>query len=178
MKPSRGKAKCDEFGRSVRQRAFDYFRQGLRPSQLPPMGVPKATIYRYFQHYKHREKEIQFRLLKQLLTSDSGFREEAAKLFDVQESVFLEALKGARSVEQVKRRLKLEETQELGKLIEEARRLDLKRLTEELRHCSSLEEREAKFREAAHVMGISEEQLIVALDQEIRRMRVRGKGPK
>jgi len=39
--------------------------------------------------------------------------------------------------------------------MEQARQLDFKRVIEELRQCSSLEERETKFREAANRMGVT-----------------------
>ena len=40
------------FVESVRSRAFKHFDAGLRPSQLPDLGVPRETLYRYFQAWK------------------------------------------------------------------------------------------------------------------------------
>jgi len=52
-------------GRSARQRAFLYFMQGLRPRELPPLGVAKATIYRHHQAFKHRGQDLEFRVTQQ-----------------------------------------------------------------------------------------------------------------
>ena len=61
-----------------------------------------------------------------------------------------------------------------GMRVEQARRLkELERLVEELRHCSSLEERGTKLRETANRMGGSEGELILALHDETRRERAR-----
>ena len=29
--------------------SFDYFQQGMRPSQLPDLGVKRVTLYRYYE---------------------------------------------------------------------------------------------------------------------------------
>jgi len=47
------------------------------------------------------------------------------------------------------------ESWQLEQFMEQARQLDFKRVIEELRQCSSLEERETKFREAANRMGVT-----------------------
>ena len=123
---------------------------------MPDLGVPKTTICRYFQSWKHHAREVQFRLLKRLLTSETASREKVARMLGVSEEALMEALKGFRSVAQLEKRLRLEDTKQLEHLAEQAGRLDLKRLIKELRSCQSLEEREAKFREAASRMGVSE----------------------
>jgi len=138
-KSKKGKAKLDKSGRSVRQRAFSYFHQGLRPSQLPDLGVPRTTIYRYFQSFKHRDKEVQFRPLKRLLTSETASREKVARQLGVSAEALMEALKGSRSVAQLEKRLRLEDTKQLEHLVEQAGRLDLERLIKGLRRCQSLE---------------------------------------
>jgi len=98
-----------------------------------------------------------------------------ARQLGVSEHALMEALKGSRSVAQLKKRLMLEEIQQLEQFMEQARRVDFKRVIEELRHCSSLEEREAKFREAINRMGVSEEELILTLKDEGKRLRARSK---
>jgi len=97
-KSHRGKAKTDEFGRSARQRAFRYFSQGLRPWQLPDLGVPMTTIHRYFESWKHQGEDFQFRLAKKLLTSETASREKVARQLGVSGQALMEALKGSRSV--------------------------------------------------------------------------------
>ena len=173
-KSLRGKAKRDESGFSVRQQAFCYFSQGLRPSQLPDLGVSKKTIYRYFQFWKHRGEELQFRLLKRRLKNETASREKMARLIGVSEQALMEALKGSRSVAQLKKKLMLEESRQLEQFMEHARRQDLKRDIEELRHCSSIEEREAKVHELANRMGVGEGELVLALKDEGKRLRAKG----
>jgi len=169
-KSQRGKAKTDESGFSVRQRAFRYFDQGLRPSKLPDLGVPMTTIYRYFESWKHRGEDFQFRLLKRLLKSETASREKIARLIGVSEQALMEALKDSRSMTQLKQKLMLEESRQLEQFMEQARQLDLERDIEELRHCSSIEERKAKFHEVVNRMGVGEEELILALKDEGKRL--------
>ena len=69
----------------------------------------------------------------------------------------------------------LEESHQLEQFMEQARRLDLERLVEELRNSSSIEEKKAKLREAANRMGISEEEFGLALHDETRKLRARSK---
>ena len=173
-KSQRGKAKTDESGFSVRQRAFRYFDQGLRPSKLPDLGVPTTTIYRYFESWKHRGEDFQFRLAKRLLKSETASREKVAKQLGVSGQALMEALKGSRSVTQVEKKLRLEESRQLEQFMEQTKQLDLKRVIKELRNSSSLEEREAKLREATNRMGVGEEALILALKDEGKRLRAKG----
>ncbi len=174
-KSHRGKAKTDEFGLSVRQRAFRYFDQGLRPSQLPDLGVPITTIYRYFEFWKHRDQELQFRILKRLLKNETASRENVAKQLGVSGQALMEALKGSRSMAQLKKKLMLDESHQLEQFMEQTKLLYLKRDIEELRHCSSLEEREAKLLEVANRMGIGEGELVLELKDEGKRLRSRSK---
>jgi biotin operon repressor len=87
------------------------------------LGVPRTTIYRYFQSFKHRDKEVQFRLLKRLLTSETASREKVAKQLGVSEQAFMEALKGSRSVAQVEKKLRLEESHQLEQFMEQTKLL-------------------------------------------------------
>jgi biotin operon repressor len=114
---------------------------------------------------------LQFRILKRLLKNQTASRENVARQLGVSEQALMEALKGSRSVAQLKKKLLLEESHQLEQLIEQTRLLYLKRDIEELRHCSSLEEREAKLREVANRMRVSEEELILELYDETRRLR-------
>jgi hypothetical protein len=99
------KPATDKDGLSVRKRAFDYFYQGLRPSELPDMGVPKTTIYRYHQSFKHQKRELRFRLLKQGLKDHPTWRKKIAARHGISEEELTEALKKSRSAAQLKRKL-------------------------------------------------------------------------
>ena len=90
-KSIRGKAIRDKSGLSARQRAFSYFYQGLRPSQLPDLGVPMATIYRYYQAWKHRHEDIEFRVLKKLFKEDAGLRSKLTKKLGISEQELADA---------------------------------------------------------------------------------------
>ena len=48
----------------------------------------------YFQSFKHRDRELQFRLLKRLLKSETASREKMARMLGVPEQALMEALKG------------------------------------------------------------------------------------
>lgn len=107
-KSLRGKAIRDKSGLSARQRAFSYFYQGLRPSQCPDLGVPMATIYRYYQAWKHRYEDIEFRVLRKVFKEDAGLRLMLTKKLGISEQDMAEALKGCRNPTQFRRRLGIE----------------------------------------------------------------------
>jgi AcrR family transcriptional regulator len=73
--------------------------------QLPYLGVPKTTLYRYFPSFKNKKKELRFRALKQALKNDQSWRKKIAARVGVSEEELAEALKKSRSAAQVKKKL-------------------------------------------------------------------------
>ena len=105
------------------------------------------------------------------MTTDASHRQEAARLLGVSEDQLLEALKGSRSAAQVKKKLGIEQTQQLQRLVEETGELELAKVIGELRRCGDLVEWKAKLEEAAKRMGIGEGELVLALVERKRRLR-------
>lgn len=168
QKSRRGKAILTD-GRSARQRAFLYFMEGLRPSQLPPLGVPKSTIYRYHQAFKHRWQDLQFRLTRRKLMADQGLRKNFAELFGVSEEALTEALKGCRSKAQLCKRLRLDDAKQIDEMTERVEEIDHARLVNRLRECKTLQEREVVLREEARKWNVSEGQFLFMLRDRIKR---------
>ena len=166
-KSSRGKAKRDQYGWSARQRAFYHFDKGLRPSQLPDLGVAKKTIYRYYQSWKGRYKESSWRILRKVLM-DPEHGQEASNLLGISHEQLVEALKRSRSAAQFRKRVGLDEAVLLQKLCEEARQQDLDRLIHRLGRCQDFEEWRVKLEQEAKRLGMSWGELIVALRDRAR----------
>jgi hypothetical protein len=165
-KSSRGKAKRDKYGRSVRQRAFDYFSQGLRPSELPDMGVPMTTIYRYHQSWKHRRKDLAWSVSKKALMGDPELTRELADHLGVSQDEFVEALKRSRNPAQFRKKLRTEDTKELERIIEESRKLHLERLVHELSRCAGMAGKRAILERAAGRMGTTVGEVMLMLQEE------------
>ena len=71
FKPA-SRVRRDSEGRSARERSFEWFDEGCRPSQLPDLGVKPRTLYRYFQSWKHLERDLDLRLRTRLLRHVPG----------------------------------------------------------------------------------------------------------
>jgi len=62
----------DEYGRSLRQRAFEYFDKGKRPVEVSRMlNMKRETALRYFEDWKKQPKKLQARydLLRSIFRS-------------------------------------------------------------------------------------------------------------
>ena len=82
VRPSRRKRRYpirrDAEGRSARARAFEFFEQGLRPSELPDLGVTQPTLYRYFESWKHRDREALDRIANRILRQTPDLQQKVA----------------------------------------------------------------------------------------------------
>lgn len=180
-RPLRGKAILDGYGRSVRERAFDHFNEGLRPAQLPDLGVPKRTLYRYFQSWKRGGKRGPWRVLKQLLMRDLEARQVLAGHFGVSDDEVLQAVRRARNRTQLKKLLRVDEILLLDNILEDARELQLAAVVHRLRRCSTTAARKGGIVHEAQRMGIAPGELLSLLlernqAEEERQMRGRGLG--
>ena len=164
-KSARGKAICNQFDSSARKTAFDFFGRGYRPSQLPDLGVKKATLYKYFQVWKHRTQEFGWRFFKELLTTNQPSRIRAANLIGVSEDTLGHALKNCRSSAQLKKRLGLGKVELIDRLIAGHMRLYLDRVIIRLSKYKSTDDRLKELRVIATSMGISAGELLLMLNQ-------------
>ncbi len=162
-KPKHGQAVRNKLGQSARQQAFDYFQQGLRPSQLPDLGVAKVSIYRYYQSWKHRDRELDFRMAKRAIASDREMREALVKHLGVTEYELMSALKGSRSATQLKTKLRQTEGKKVEMLIGRVWRLTIEGIIIQLGGCRTLEERLARLQVISRRLGVTEAQLISQL---------------
>jgi hypothetical protein len=72
--------KRDEFGRSARQRAFELFDQGMRPTEVARMmDVKPKTLYRYFQDWKKQGANLEGRcqVVRKIVRGSEGFSPKA-----------------------------------------------------------------------------------------------------
>ncbi len=152
---SLGRGIRDQSGRSARERAFSYFGQGKRPSQLPDLGVRKATLYRYHQAWKHRSRRGPWRLLKILLLRDLEARQLLAAHYGVSDGEVLEAVRRARNRSQLKKLLRVDELHLLDNVLEDARQLQLAAVVHRLRRCSTTAARKGGILHEAQRMGIA-----------------------
>ena len=162
-KPKRGRAVRDKHGQSARQRAFDYFQQGLRPSQLPDLGVAKTSIYRYYQSWKHRDKELGFRLAKRAIAADQDLKEALVQHLGVTEDELTAALRRSRTAAQLKVKLGQPENKKVERLIGRVWRLTFEAIIGELGKCRILEERLSMIQATSRRLGLTEAQLISQL---------------
>ena len=178
---SRGKAILDKYGRSAREQAFEYFNEGKRPSQLPDLGVRKATIYRYYQAWKHGGRRGPWGLLKKLLLRDLEARQLLAAHYGVPDDEVLEAVRRARNRSQLKKLLRVDEIQLLDDILEDARELQLAAVVRRLRRCSTTAARKGGILHEAQRMGIAPGELLSLLlarnqaeeERQMRRRRMR-----
>lgn len=68
----------DADGRSARERAFEMFAQGLRPTELADLGVTQPTLYRYFESWKHRDREALDRTANRILRQTPDLQQKVA----------------------------------------------------------------------------------------------------
>jgi len=158
-------------GRSARQSAFLYFMQGLRPRELPPLGVSKATIYRYHQSFKHRGQDLEFRLTRKILLTDQELRQTLAEAFTVSEEQLAQALKGCRSTAQLRKRLRLDDAKRVEQLIEQVDGMDYARLVNRYRGCKTLEDRNVVLRDEARKLGVTQGEFLFILRDRINRFK-------
>ena len=92
FKPA-SRVRRDSEGRSARERSFEWFDEGCRPSQLPDLGVKPRTLYRYFQSWKHLERDLDLRLRTRLLRHVPGIEAIIAREMKVPEEEVRTALR-------------------------------------------------------------------------------------
>ncbi len=80
----------DEYGRSLRQQAFDLFSEGYRPSRIfkeELISAPMKTLLRYFEDWKKQRGKLSYSTLKRYLKESPEFSEQyvttLAKYFQV-----------------------------------------------------------------------------------------------
>ncbi len=67
----------DEFGQSLRQRAFSLFREGHRPAKvIKVLPVSMKTACRYFEDWKKQKHKISLSHLKKLMKKNPEFSDE------------------------------------------------------------------------------------------------------
>lgn len=74
--------KRDEHGRSARQRAFEAFDHGKRPSEVARLvGVSPRTAYRYFADWKKLPKnlDLRYRMMKTIRKDSQEFSKETVE---------------------------------------------------------------------------------------------------
>ena len=162
---SRGKSVRDKYDRSARQQAFDYFDKGLRPSQLPGLGVEMTTIYRYFQSWKHRYEKLHLQLAKKMLALHPKSREWLAQQLGISEHELVRCIKQSRTAAQLKRALYQTDNKQFDMLIEEGWRLSFEAVVGELQCCRTMEDRWVKLDEVSKRMGVTKERFILQLGE-------------
>ena len=162
---SRGKAIRDQYGWSARQQAFDYFNKGLRPSQLPDLGVQKTTKYRYFQQWKNRYEKLHLKMAKKMLALHPASREWLAQKLGISEEALVKCIKQSRTAAQLKRALYQTENKQFEMLIEQGWRLSFEAVVSELQGCCNMEERWAKLGEVSKRLGVTRSQFIIQLGE-------------
>ena len=73
----------DEYGRSARQQAFDYFAEGYRPAQIFKQGlipVPIETLFRYFEDWKKQKHRTSLSIIKKYMKESPEFSEKYIKM--------------------------------------------------------------------------------------------------
>lgn len=73
----------DEYGRSARQQAFDYFAEGYRPAQIfkqELIPVPIETLFRYYEDWKKQKHRVSRSILRKYLKEKSEFSEKYIKM--------------------------------------------------------------------------------------------------
>jgi hypothetical protein len=145
--------------------------QGLRPRELPPLGVAKSTIYRYHQAFKHRGQDLEFRLTRKILLTDQELRKTVAESFGVSEEQLAQALKGSRSTAQLRKRLRLDDAKRVDQLIEQVEEIDYERLVNRYRGCKTLDERKVVLRDEARKWGVTEAEFLLMLRDRIKRFK-------
>lgn len=73
----------DQYGRSLRQQAFDCFREGYKPSEIIKQGLVRAkptTLYRYYSAWKKRDGIPIVKILKQHMSTKPEFNAKVIKM--------------------------------------------------------------------------------------------------
>lgn len=66
----------DEFGRSLRQRAFEAFDEGKRPKQISrELHANPNTLLRYFEAWKKQKQRVSYSTLRRYMRKNPGFSE-------------------------------------------------------------------------------------------------------
>lgn len=69
----------DEYGRSARQQAFDYFAEGYRPAQIfkqELIPVPIETLFRYYEDWKKQKHRVPYSTLRKYMRKNPEFSEQ------------------------------------------------------------------------------------------------------
>jgi len=76
--------KRDEYGRSLRQQAFDFFTKGYRPAQIFKGGLVPATsmktLLRYFEDWKKKKHRTSRSILIKMMKSNPEFTEKYVQM--------------------------------------------------------------------------------------------------
>ena len=73
----------DEYGRSARQQAFDYFAEGYRPAQIfkqELIPVPIETLFRYYEDWKKQKHRVPYSTLRKYMRKNPEFSEKYIKM--------------------------------------------------------------------------------------------------
>ncbi|MFC1902674.1 hypothetical protein ACFLX4_01210 [Chloroflexota bacterium] len=170
-KSSRGRAISSKYHNSARDAAFYHFNQGLRPSELPDLGVKKETLYRYYQSWKRRHIESSWRLAIRLLKTSPQAKAKLAEVWGVPESEIDMALKHCRSTTQLKKRLGIDTGEKLEDLIGEFNRLQLDGIIGKLRKCESPGHMLSELEAAARRMEMGKGEFMVLLIRHIQKLK-------
>ena len=88
--------KYDEYGRSARQRAFELFTEGYRPSQIfkeKLIPVRINTLFRYFEDWKKQGKKIPYATYRKFFRENPEFSEQyittLAEYFEVPKEIII-----------------------------------------------------------------------------------------
>lgn len=67
----------DEFGQSLRKRAFDLFREKYRPAQVSKtLPISMKTACRYFEDWKKITRKVPYSHIKELMKKNTEFSEK------------------------------------------------------------------------------------------------------
>ena len=75
--------KKDEYGRSLRKQAFEFFNEGYRPAQVFKQNLVAAsmkTLLRYFEDWKEQKGRVSYSMLKRYLQEGPEFSEKYVKI--------------------------------------------------------------------------------------------------
>lgn len=75
--------KRDEYGRSARRQAFEFFNEGYRPAQISKenlVPISLTTLFRYYEDWKKPRNRVSYSSLKRYLKGKMEFSEQYIKM--------------------------------------------------------------------------------------------------
>ena len=175
-KARRGRAISNNFGlSSARKTSFTFFNQGYRPSLIPPLGVTKETIFRYYQDWKHRDRYTRWQLFRKILRNNPSLSAETATILGISVNELKSVLKNCRSAEQAKKRLNVPIAKELDVLSEVYLNRYLARLLIGLSRHKTLGDKLKNLQVAAKAVGLDMAELLNLIFEQSVKLRVQRK---